>query len=100
VGSGHGDLSGIQQPRFILAQECTDEHAVGDTGDEVLDIFRSGERRQGLLKGLVGRNPGDDGTIARVPSLTAGEFPHFATVSHSGVFQAGLESGGAQGAER
>ena len=49
-------------------------------------FFPSGKRRQGFLKGLVGRNPGDDSTIARVPSLTAGEFPHFATVSDSGVF--------------
>jgi hypothetical protein len=62
---------------------------VGDTGDEVLDILPSGERWQGLLKGLVARNPGDDDTIARFPSLTAGEFPHFAAVSHSGVFESG-----------
>ena len=86
VGSGHGDLSGIQQPRTIRAKDCTDEHAVGDACDEVLDVLPSGERREGLLKGLVARNPGDDNTIARFPSLTAGAFPHFATVSDSGVF--------------
>ncbi len=43
----------------------------------------------GEVQDFVGRNPGNDNTIARVPSLKAGEFPDIATVGDSGVFQSG-----------
>jgi hypothetical protein len=89
VSGALGDPSGIQQPRTIRAEDCADEHAVGDTGDEVLDVLQSGERWYCLLKGFVGRNPGKNITPALVQSLTAGEFPHFAAVSDSGVFESG-----------
>jgi hypothetical protein len=71
----------------MLVQDGSLKHAVGDTGDEVLDVLQSDERGQGLLIGPMGVNTGQNTGPARFHRPKVGGFPHFATVGDSGVLQ-------------
>ena len=48
-----GDLGGVEEPCAHRAFDGLDEHAVGDAGDEVADVFGAGERRHGGAEGLL-----------------------------------------------
>jgi hypothetical protein len=48
-----GDLGGVEETSTIRAFGGLDEHAVGDAGDEVADVFQAGERRHGGAEGLL-----------------------------------------------
>ena len=48
------NLRSVKKPGGGGFEQNVDEQTVGDAGDEIPDIFRAGERRHGVAKGLVG----------------------------------------------
>jgi hypothetical protein len=84
----------------MLVEDGSLEHAVGDTGDEVLDVLQSDERGQGLLIGFVGCDPGEHKLLALFEGAAQGDFPHFATVGDSGVLQGRVDSNECCGVKR
>ena len=48
------DLGGVEESGSIRARDCFEEHAIGDAGDEVADVFVPGERRQGFAESTFG----------------------------------------------
>ena len=90
---GAGDLSGIEKTGAVCGFDDREQHAVGDAGDEVADVFGAGERREGRLVGGRGHF---SRLIVALPSGARG-----AEVVDEGVAAGGdgrIDAGGASAA--
>ena len=55
---GERNLGGVEELGAVLSFDCSDQHAVGDAGDEIADVILSGERRHDAAIGLGGVDRG------------------------------------------
>src|SRR5208337_3027737 len=90
---GDGYLGGVEELGGVVVVDGIDEEAVGDTGDEGVDVGGAGEERHGVAVGFPG--VGFGGVIGAVFGAGDGEFAVVGVEAalYGGVMAVSLGSG-------
>ena len=80
-----GDLDSVEELGALGGTDDLEEHAEGDTGNEVVEIVFSRERRHGEPEGYAGAFFGEGGGTALQDRVAIGELPRLDTAGDGGI---------------